>query len=250
MSKPVIALQLYTIRDFTEKDLPGTLKKVKEIGFNAVELAGMYDKTAPELKAMLDEVGLTAVSAHVGIQAFQADMQGTIDAYKTLGCKYIGIPWLSKEDLPGGENWAQMKESFKEVAAKCKAAGITLMYHNHAHEFDKLPCGTYINDALFNELPEVETEIDTGWVHAVDLCPAEYIRKYAGRCPVVHLKDTDKNAKEDRPVGQGTQDMPAITKAAEESGAKVLIVELDNAVGITSLEAAKQGFDYLKSLGF
>jgi len=250
MSKPVVALQLYTVRDFTEKDLAGTLKEVKEMGFDYVELAGTYGKPAAELRAIFDEIGLTAISAHVGLDAFEADMNGTVETYKSLGCKYIGIPWLGKEKLPGGENWAATKESFKKVAAALKTAGITLMYHNHAHEFEKLPSGEYINDALFAELPEVETEIDTGWVHAVDLCPAEYIIKYAGRCPVVHLKDTDKNAKEDRPTGQGTQDMPAITKAATAGGAKVLVVELDNAVGMTSLEAAKQGVAYMKSLGY
>jgi len=250
MSKPVVALQLYTVRDFTEKDLVGTLAEVKNMGFDYVELAGTYGKTAAELRPLLDAAGLTAISAHVGLDAFEKDMNGTVETYKSLGCKYIGIPYLGKDRLPGGENWAATKESFQKTLAACKAAGITLMYHNHAHEFDKLPNGDYINDALFAELPEVETEIDTGWVHAVDLCPAEYITKYAGRCPIVHLKDTDKNAKEDRPTGQGTQDMPAITKAAVAGGAKVLVVELDNAVGITSMEAAKQGVEYLKSLGF
>lgn len=250
MGKPVVALQLYTVRDFTGKDLRDTLLQVKEMGYDAVELAGMYDKTAPELKALLDEIGLVAISAHVPMQAFAADLEGTVEAYKTLGCKYVGIPGLGHGDLPGGANWEKSKEMFKKVAALCKEAGIKLMYHNHDHEFVKLPCGEYILDALFLELPEVETEIDTGWVHAVDICPAEYIKKYAGRCPVIHLKDTDKNAKEDRPVGQGTQDMPAITKTAEESGAEVFVVELDNAVGMTSLEAAKQGFEFLKAQGY
>jgi len=250
MSKPAIALQLYTIRDFTEKDLRGTLQKVKEIGYNNVELAGMYNLSAPELKTLLDEVGLNAISAHVGIQAFENDVQGTINDYKTLGCKFIGIPWLDAASLPGGENWATTRALLVKILAAGKTAGIPIMYHNHAHEFEKLPSGEFILDALFADLPEMEAEIDSGWVHAVDLCPAAYIKQYAGRCPVVHLKDTDKNAKEDRPVGQGTQDMPAITKAAVESGAKCFVAELDNAVGITSLEAAKQSFDYLKSLGF
>jgi len=250
MSKPVVALQLYTVRDFAEKDLKGTLLQVKAMGYDYVELAGMYGKSAAELKVILDEAGLSAVSAHVPIQAFEADLEGTIAAYKTVGCKYVGIPWLGHAELPGGENWPAMKAFLIKADALCEAAGITLMYHCHAHEFDKLPSGEYILDALFRELPALENEIDSGWVDAVGLCPAEYIKQYAGKVPVIHLKDTDRNAKEDRPVGQGTQDMPAITKAAEESGTKVLVAELDEAVGMTSLEAARQAREYLKSLGY
>ena len=250
MSKPVIALQLYTVRDFTQEDLKGTLTQLKDFGYNYVELAGMYNLPATEFKAMLDEIGLTAISAHVPIQAFEQSVEGTVADYKTVGCKFIGIPWLDKSQLPGGENWPKYKALLQEAAAACKAAGITPMYHNHAHEFDTLPDGTYILDQFFNELPEYETEIDTGWVHAVDLCPAEYITKYSGRTPVVHLKDTHKIEKIDKPTGQGTQDMPGITKAAVASGAQVLVAELDAAVGLTSMEAAQQSLAFLQGLGF
>lgn len=250
MAKPTIALQLYTVRDFANEDLVGTLQKVKDMGYNQVELAGMYDKTPEELKAVLDQVGLEAVSAHVGIGHFEADIKAGVAAYKTVGCTYIGVPWLDANQLPGGEKWADVKAQLQKIAAECKAQGITLMYHNHAHEFEKLPSGQYIQDAFFEELPEIEAEIDSGWVDAVNLCPAEYIKQYAGRVPVVHLKDTCKNAKTDKPVGQGTQDMPKITAAAVESGTKVFVAELDEAVGLTSLEAAQQSIEYLKSIGF
>jgi len=250
MSKMLAALQLYTVRDFTEKDLIGTLKEVKAMGYDTVELAGTYGKPAAELRAILDEIGLLAISAHVGINAFEEDMSGTVADYKTLGCKYIGIPWLSSELLPGGENWEVTKATIQKIIAACKEAGICVMYHNHAHEFDKLPTGEYINDALLAQLPGIAAEVDTGWVDAVGLCPAEYIAKYSGRCPAVHLKDTDRVAKEDRPTGHGTQDMPAIIKAAEAAGSVVLISELDNAVGMTSMEAAKLGRAFLKSMGY
>ena len=248
--KPIIALQLYTVRDFANEDLKGTLQKVKAMGYDHVELAGMYDKSPTELKALFDEVGLTAISAHVGIQPFEADLKGTVAAYKTVGCSYIGVPWLDGSQLPGGDGWPKVKELLQNMAAECKAQGITLMYHNHAHEFEKLPSGEYIQDAFFRELPEVEAEIDSGWVDAVGLCPAEYIKQYAGRVPVIHLKDTCRNVKTDKPVGQGTQDMPKITAAAVESGTKVFVAELDDAVGLTSLEAAEQSIEYLKSIGF
>ena len=250
MSKPVIALQLYTVRDFAQDDPRGTLQKVKEMGYNAVELAGTYGLAAPEFKQMLDDVGLTAFSAHAGHNEFENDMDGTVAAYKTFGCKYLAIPGLGNDKLPGGPHWPATKEFLQKIAAKCRAAGIVPMYHNHAHEFVKLPGGEYVLDAFFRELPEFDAEIDSGWVSAAQLCPAEYIKQYAGRCPVLHLNDTiitDGNIV-DYPVGSGSQDMPAIVKAATEGGAACFVVELDATTGMTSLEAARQSLEYLKGL--
>lgn len=250
MSKPIIALQLYTVRDFAEKDPRGTLQKVKEMGYTDVELAGTYGLPVQELRQMLDDAGLRAISAHVGYGELKNDLDNTVAAYKALGCKYAAIPWIDEDHLPGGEHWATDKPILQKIAAKLKEAGITPMYHNHAFEFKKLSNGEYILDEFFKDLPEFETQIDSGWVSAADLCPAAYIRKYAGRCPLVHLKDTiitDGNIV-DHPVGSGSQDMPAITKAALESGAVGFVVELDETVGMTSLEAAKQSLEYLKGL--
>lgn len=250
MSKPVVALQLYTVRDFAEKDLKATLQKVKDMGYEYVELAGTYGLSATDFRAVLDDAGLNAISAHVGFGAFENSVENTVADYNILGCKYIGIPHLDASLLPGGERWEYSKEILQKAAAACKAVGIVPMYHNHAHEFEKLPCGTYILDEFFNQLPEFEAQIDSGWVDAVDLCPAEYIKQYAGRCPSVHLKDTDKNQKIDKPTGQGTQDIPATTSAAAASGTKVFVAELDEAVGLSSLDAAAQSLEYLKSIGY
>ena len=103
--------------------------------------------------------------------------------------------------------------------------------------------------------------------------PADYIRKYAGRCPVVHLKDyvgvksdrqpyalinqdgSDDDTAQDnvpfefRPVGHGSQDFPAILAAAEESGAQWVVVEQDLSLSRPALESAKMSIDYLKSIG-
>jgi len=272
MTKPTVALQLYTVRDFTEKDLPGTLSKVKAMGYDAVELAGTYGLETAAFKQQLDTAGLKAPSAHVPFSAFAEDMEGTVAMYKALGCKVLSIPHLSLEDLPGGPNFEKSKEVIQKAAALCKAQGLILAYHNHAFEFETLPCGAFVLDALFDKIPadQLQAQIDTGWVTVAGLDPVPYINKYSGRCPTVHLKDVvqvdnagktvellgsanklESGAKyEDRPVGQGVQNMPAVTKAAVEAGAFILVVELDEAVGMTSLEAAKQSVEYLKSLGY
>jgi len=270
MSNPIVALQLYTVRDVTSNDLPNTLKQVKAMGYDYVELAGTYDLEAADFKQLLDEIGLKAISAHVPIQAFEADAAGTVATYKTLGCKVAAIPWAHPDTLPGGPDFEKTKATITKAAALCKENDMILAYHNHDFEFKALPCGTFVLDALFAETSDVlQAQLDTGWVKAAGQCPVAYIKKYAGRCPAIHLKDithaqTDKTVEllntdamlesrakyEDRPVGQGILDVPAITKAAVEAGAYILVVELDEAVGIASLEAAKQSREYLKTLGY
>ena len=247
MTNLTIALQLYTIRDFTASDLPGTLQQVKAMGYNAVELAGMYGLSAEQLKAELDAAGLTAFSAHVPFTQFESDPKGTVDAYKMLGCKYVGIPILNKTDLPGCENWQYVQGVIATAAALCKEANMPLMYHNHAFEFEKLQNGKYILDEIFGTTGML-AELDTGWITAAGQCPVAYINKYTGRLPIVHLKDTVKTGEsyEDRPVGQGSQDMAAILQAAKDAGATGVVVELDRSVGMTSLEAARQSLEYLK----
>ena len=254
MSKPVVALQLYTVRDFASQDLPGTLKKLKEYGYDAVETAGTYGMETSELKKLFDDIGLKVVSAHVPAEALQADAAATVAQYKALGSKVVSIPWLGLESLPSGENFEATKALMIKTAALCKEHDMVLAYHNHDFEFKTLPCGTFVLDALFDALPAdvLQAQIDTGWVTAAGHDPVPYVGKYAGRCPSVHLKDIVKvdGKYEDRPVGKGIQDMPAVVKAAIEAGAIHLVVELDDAVGMTSLEAAKQSREYLKSIGY
>jgi sugar phosphate isomerase/epimerase len=272
MSKLSVALQAYTVRDFAEKDVKGTLTQVKEMGYETLELAGMYGMAPPDLRALLDEVGLTALSAHVPLPAFEPDAEATVKAYKEVGCRYIAIPWLPPELCPDGADFGKTLEMIHKIGKLCNENGMTLLYHNHDFEFRKMPDGAYGLDYLYEKVPAeiLQTQIDTCWVKFAGVDPAGYIRKYAGRCPVVHLKDfmvegeggtpyeliggaaadKPKGKFEFRPVGSGCQDFPSVIKAAEESGASWIVVEQDMSVGRTSLEAAKMSREYLKSLGY
>ena len=251
MSNPTIALQLYTVRDFATKDLPGTLSQVKAMGYDAVELAGTYGLETADFKKLLDETGLKAISAHVPITAFEKDAAGTAAMYKALGCKLVSVPSLPDAALPGGEGFETTKATMAKAAACCKELGMKFGYHNHDYEFKTLPCGSFKLDALFDAMETVLAQIDVGWVAAAGQDPVPYVQKYAGRCPSIHLKDIvmPGGKVEDRPVGQGSLDVPAIMKAAADVGADIIVVELDDAHGMTSLEAARQSREYLKTLG-
>lgn len=266
MKKWPIALQIYSIRDAIGDDFEGAMRRVKEMGYDGVELAGMFDVPPMEIKKTLDKVGLEWVSAHVHLDKIEND--AILSGYAETGMKYIAIPWL---DGPKDED--DMKAviaRIRKAGELCKAKGMTLLYHNHDFEFHKFS-DTYILDSYYSEIPAdlLQTELDTCWVNVGGEDPAAYVRKYTGRAPIVHLKDytgrktenmygligvegSDKGAPTNefdfRPVGYGRQDMPSIVAAAEDAGAEWLVVEQDRpSMGKTSMECAEMSIRYLKS---
>lgn len=271
-----VGLQLYSVREFAEKDLKGTLQKVKDMGYDGVEFAGLYGYEPSEIKDMLDEIGLEPVSAHVALEEMLENPDKVIGGYAEIGCKYIAIPFLVDDRRPGAEGFAQTIKDIEKMAAKAKELGVQMLYHNHDFEFVKVD-GEYGLDLLYNSISEdlLQTEIDTCWVNVAGEDPADYIRKYTGRSPVVHLKDfvmsgkekpkhlyeligIESDHKEDegeeafgfRPVGYGVQDFPSILKASEEAGAEWVVVEQDQpALDKDSLECAAMSREYLKKIG-
>jgi Sugar phosphate isomerases/epimerases len=275
MALPV-ALQLYTVRDEMEKDFSATLKAVKAMGYDGVELAGLLGHSADEFCAVLAETGLKAESAHVPLDDILKDIDGTIKTYKKIGCKFIVIPYVTEERRPGAAKFEQTIEEIKKVGKALKDEGMQLLYHNHDFEFVKFE-GEHGLDVLYaRTCPDcLSSEIDTCWVNVAGVNPSDYVRKYTGRAPVVHLKDfyqsgklasnlyaligIDEEAKEEeekgifefRPVGHGMQDMPSILAAAVDAGAGWVVVEQDEpSQGNTRMESAKMSRDYLRTLGW
>lgn len=270
MKKFPIALQLYSVRDFAEKDMRGTLQKVKALGYDGVEFAGLYGYAPEEVKAMCEEIGLVPISAHVPIDDLL--QPGTIEAYKMIGCRFIAVPWLGEERRPGHEKYAQTQKDIAAIGEEAKREGMTLLYHNHDFEFVKVD-GAYALDVMYENISAdlLQTELDTCWVRVGGADPTAYVEKYSGRAPVVHLKDyvgeksehmyeligVDATAKKEeankfelRPVGDGVQDFPSIIAACEKAGTEWLVVEQDNpSGGLSSLECAERSRNYLKTIG-
>lgn len=270
MKKFPIALQLYSVRDFAEKDMRGTLQKVKALGYDGVEFAGLYGYAPEDVKAMCEEIGLVPISAHVPIDDLLKP--GTVAAYKTIGCRFIAVPWLGEERRPGHEKYAQTLKDIVAIAEEVNRQGMTLLYHNHDFEFVKVD-GAYALDIMYENIPAdlLQTELDTCWVRVGGADPSAYVKKYSGRAPVVHLKDyvgeksehmyeligVDSTAKEEetakfelRPVGDGVQDFPSIVAACEQAGTEWLVVEQDTpSGGLSSLACAERSRNYLKTIG-
>ena len=90
-----VGIQLYSLRDELAKDMDATLKRVKEMGYDYVEFAGFYDKSAEEIKALLDKHGLIAVSMHQSLDPYLSEnAEEFISFVKTLGIKYSAVPWM------------------------------------------------------------------------------------------------------------------------------------------------------------
>ena len=268
MKKSNVALQLYSVREEMEKDFFGTMKKVKEMGYSGVEFAGLYGHDPLEVKAMCEELGLVILSAHVPLDAFINDLEGTVDCYKKVGCSYIVIPYLQEEYRTDRETFGKTIEIVKKIGEAVNSAGMVLQYHNHDFEFEKMD-DKYILDILYEEVsPELlQTQIDTCWANVGGENPAEYVRKYAGRIPTVHLKDfagsksenmyaligIDEDKKKEvagdfefRPLGKGLQNISQIIAASDEGGAQWVIVEQDSpSMGLTELECAQTSVNYL-----
>ncbi len=262
-----IAVQVYSVRNEAKNDLRGTLTKIKEMGYDGVEFAGLYGYAPADVRALCDEIGLVPISAHVPLAELKADPKGTIAAYVTIGCQYIAVPHLPEALRPGTDGWPGTVEDIKQIAAEAEAQGIGLLYHNHDFEFIRLD-GEYALDLLYAAIPALKTELDTCWVKVAGENPAAYVRKYAGRAPIVHLKDfvgqrtnrmyeligIEKKAEEStafefRPVGSGVQNFPEILAAVKEAGSAWVIVEQDRpSMGKTPLESIEMSINYLRGL--
>ena len=274
MALPV-AVQLYSVRDSVEADMASALRKIKDMGYDGVEFAGLYGHSADYIRGLLDAIGLVPISAHVPLVEMLADPDGTFETYKKIGCRFVAVPYVTEERRPGAEDFFKTIDEIAALGKTAKKYGITLLYHNHDFEFKKVD-GEYGLDILYKKVPAeyLQTELDTCWVNIGGENPAEYIAKYNGRTPVVHLKDFNIEGKlpkqlyaligmddekdddepssfEFRPVGHGMQDMPAILDASVKSGAEWVVVEQDEpSMGLSRMDSVKASREYLRSIGW
>ena len=157
-----IALQLFSVRDELAADFRGTLQKVKDLGYEGVEFAGLHGRDPQEIRAMLDDIGLKGMSAHVPLDELLADIDKVVEDYKTLGCRYIAVPWLDEARRPGQPGYPQVLADIRAIGEACAAKGMTLLYHNHDFEFTKVD-GAYALDRMYADIPAalLQTELDT-----------------------------------------------------------------------------------------
>jgi sugar phosphate isomerase/epimerase len=253
-----IGLQLFTLRDHlqTPEQIKETLKKVKKMGYDLIQVSGIGQVTedkANVIKEECEKLGLEVIVTHTSLHELENNLDWVINYHKLWNCAYVGIG-----AMPG--EYAASKETIVDFAKKCNVIaealnkeGITLVYHNHAFEFRRYNgvLGLDILKQTFNEL--VQFELDTYWVQCGGANPVQWIKNVEGKMDIVHFKDMviqNWNDQLMEIVGAGNLEWDAIIKACEETGVKWAFVEQDDTQGRDPFECAKLSLQFLKSKGF
>jgi sugar phosphate isomerase/epimerase len=224
-----IALQLYTLREQAKDDFVGMLREVAAAGYEAVEFAGYGGMDAADLRALLGDLGLDAVSSHVGYQRFSQEPDMVIDELQTLGCSYAVVPGLPQE-VRNAESIPMLAEQFNAWGEQCRAAGLRFGYHNHAWEFAPLGDSTMFDLIAAGTDPYVvDLQVDVFWALVGGRDPVALVESNVGRVPTLHAKELAKVGEElDTTVGDGVTDWARILPAARAAGTEWLIVEQED----------------------
>lgn len=248
MKKQPIAVQLYSLRELAAKDFVGALELVANLGYEGVEFAGYGGLPAAELKGHLERLNLVPVSTHVSFERLRDEFETEIAFNQQIGNRTLVVPVPPKDFAEKGEDYAQFAREMNKLGQKVAEQGLRLGYHNHSFEFKRFD-GAYGLDIFYKEADPsyVFAQLDLGWVLHGGEDPANYLRKFMGRCPLVHIKDFDQN-KEQTDVGEGALDLPSVLAVATDVGVEWLILETEVystspthsvTVGLANLKAAQ-----------
>jgi sugar phosphate isomerase/epimerase len=249
-----IGIQLYTIRDAVKADFLGTLTRISEIGYNAVEAAGyadgnFYGYSPKEYKKICEDLNLQPQSSHTAVNLDNADVviEKTIEA----GMSYLVLPWIGRERRMSVDSYKQLAEELNQIGEKCKKNGIMFAYHNHAFEFEKI--GEVIPYDLLLEQTEpdfVSMQLDLYWMVYGGYQPLEYFKTYPGRFALWHIKDMDKTEKrESTEIGSGIIDFEELFANRDLAGLRNIYVEQES-FKIDPFKSIQQSFEYLNQMEF
>jgi sugar phosphate isomerase/epimerase len=230
MRRDQISLQLYTVREETARDTPGTLRRISEIGYPAVEFAGFGGETAEDLRNILDDLGLRASGAHVPFDSWETDLEAVITDMHTLDCAHAILPIAPPDQHRDETAVASLAGSLNRWGDLCRQEGVTFSYHNHDFEFAPLD-GTTMWEVLVRETdPEfVYFELDLYWVRYGGADPKRLLLDLGERIPLVHMKDmASDDQRSDLPVGEGTMPWNGLLEAADAAGVQWFVAEQDN----------------------
>jgi len=242
-----IAVQLYTLRAETARDLPGTLREVSGAGYRAVELAGLPPIEPEQLRDLLVSEQLAPMASHESLDTIRADLGAVLDRLTVVGCPRVIVPWLPEAERTNAAGVRRLAGELNEMARVCAGRGISLGYHNHAFEFEPLD-GTTVWDVLLDTLTfDIELEVDVYWAAIGGRDPVAVIRNAAERVRLLHMKDVAAGPERgDVTPGDGTLPWPEIVAAGTAAGTEWYVVEEDNPRD--AFAEIARGFDFLRGL--
>ncbi|MGI6609689.1 MAG: sugar phosphate isomerase/epimerase family protein [Limnochordia bacterium] len=228
-----LAAQLYTIRQFmkTPEEMAVSLKKIRDMGWQAVQLSGHGPIAPQKLRQLLDDAELKVCATHTGFERMRDQMEDVMEEHRVLGCQNLAIGGLpAKYRESGAAGYAHFAQEASQVAAKLAVNGFTWSYHNHSFELEKFDGRSAL--AILYEESDPKCflgEIDTYWIQHGGGDPAQWILDLKGRIKLLHLKDMGVLNRQPvmAEIGEGNLNWPRILSAAAESGVEWYIVEQD-----------------------
>jgi len=253
-----IVLQLYTVRNEFNKNIPETLKKIRAIGFDTVETAFWPEHvTVKQAGQWLKEAGLTVCSAHVEIPV--GDKKAAmLEVAETFHCKrMIWHGWPEDKRYSSLDGTKELINIYNEANHFAKSNGLMFGLHNHWWEYRNKVDGRFVYQVLLEGVePDIFFEIDTYWVKVAGHDPAKIVGEFGKRAPLLHIKDGpaiwSDSLPADNPdpmvaVGKGTQNFPAIVQSAAGNTA-FMVVEMDR-VATDVYDAIRDSYTYLTQQG-
>ncbi|CAN5898486.1 sugar phosphate isomerase/epimerase [soil metagenome] len=245
-----LAVQLYTLRHLSD-DVTDLVKVAADVGYTGVEGGYGPDMDAAKIKDALDENNVQMVSAHVSLDALEGDLSSVVAFQKTLHNDTLIIPWISDAHYSDtAASWQKLGARFNKIAQQVKAAGMTLLYHNHSFEFGSYD-GKLGLEYLLDSAPDLGLELDLGWCQEGGVDPLPLLKKYSGRASRVHVKDRapeGENSAQDgwADVGHGVINWEPLLAAAKNAGTEWFVVEHD--APTDPVATIRRSFDYLKTI--
>lgn len=232
-----VGLQLWSVREYLPKDLAGTLRRVRELGFREVEGAGLWKHSLAGMRGALDRAGLRCQSAHMGFERLRDDLPGAFAEAKGMGATWIVCPWIAHDKVFTREDAMKAADVFNRVAAAAASEGVRFAYHPHGYEFVPSPDGTLFETLARATDPKgVTFQVDVLHAYLGGADPVQLIERYKGRVTSLHLKELAKGfpvtagtaiarPESDVPVGTGQIDWPRVLRAAMDAGASLYYLE-------------------------
>ncbi len=234
-------LQLWSLNDCFDNDIKKKIAYAAECGYYGVEFAGFGGLNASEMKEVLDANSIKALGSHSAYDIFKNSLEEELSYLKEIGAKYMIIPWAEYKD--GMDSVKEVADVLNNAAKKAKEYGITVGYHNHAQEFEKVD-GKYILDLLM-ELTDDDVifEVDVFWVTYAGVNPYEYVASKGKKVELIHLKQIGEE-KKNVVLPDGEIDFAKIRESAKY--AKEFIVEQEG--DVDKVEACKINGDFVANM--
>lgn len=249
MAKLPIALQLYSVRHECEKDLPGTLSAVAKMGYDGVEFAGYYGRSAAELRKLCDDLGLKVAGTHIRLDTLLGDaLRPTVEFNRALGNKFLIVPGLDESRRNSWKAWYNTAQVFNEVAARLLPEGMKTGYHNHFHEFTAME-GELPWDTFFaHTRKDVVMQIDLGNAMHGGGDPVPFIERYPGRALTVHLKEWS-GSYDKALIGEGQVPWPRVFALCEGVGGTEWYIVEQESYAYPPLECVERCIKTLRGWG-